>query len=248
MRYTVSGTATPGSDYEALTGTLSLGAGQNTATLLVNPVNDNAFEPNETVVATLTADPAYGIGASASGTVTIESDDIQPPEPTSLQVSRVFDNKNGKSYFPGGPDGADPYNEVRSLSENQNLEVENGSSFWWQLQFENPATNLGDPTQVMVDLSYRAESDYSGTFRAEYRVGSQLLTSIDLPVDSSGQTLTNFTWDLSSVVTALSDLTNGEVRLINTGGNGKKIFANFAAIGAVLGGTAPLPAVAIVAS
>ena len=248
VNYTVGGTATADSDYTALSGSVNLAAGVTTAVISVNPIDDTAFEPDETVVVTLTTSTLYDIGASANATVTIESDDLQPPEPVTLTVANVFDNKNNKNYFPGGPDGADPFNEIISLTENQNLEVEHGSSFWWQIGFEDPAAGQTNLTNVVVDLSYRAESDWNGNFQAEYRVGSQVLASIDLPVN--GSSLNNFNWDLSSVVTSVSDLTDGEVRLTNSGGNGKKIFANFAALQATFnGGTPPvLPTVSITAS
>src|SRR5262249_973843 len=75
VSYTVGGSATAGSDYTALAGMLTIPAGQASATIAVLPVDDALVEGNETVVVTLSAGPAYTLGASASATVTIIDND-----------------------------------------------------------------------------------------------------------------------------------------------------------------------------
>ena len=44
----------------------------------MSPINDGAFESNESVILTLTADTAYSLGSPTAGTVTIVSDDLPP--------------------------------------------------------------------------------------------------------------------------------------------------------------------------
>jgi len=74
--YTVGGTATAGSDYTALSGSVTIPAGSASATITVTPIDDTIFEsPPETVVVTLSANPAYTVGAPSSATVTIADDD-----------------------------------------------------------------------------------------------------------------------------------------------------------------------------
>ena len=75
VSYTVGGTATAGSDYMALSGSVTLAAGAATATITVTPINDTPVEGDETVVVTLAAGAGYTVGTPASGTVTIVSDD-----------------------------------------------------------------------------------------------------------------------------------------------------------------------------
>ena len=72
MNYTVSGTATSGSDYFALSGSAVILTGQSLAQIVVTPVDDGVVgEGNETVVVTLTSNSAYTVGAPSSATVTI---------------------------------------------------------------------------------------------------------------------------------------------------------------------------------
>jgi hypothetical protein len=76
VNYTVGGTATAGSDYVTLPGSVQIPAGATSATITVTPIDDTAVEPAETVVVTLGANAAYTLGAAASATVTIQSNDV----------------------------------------------------------------------------------------------------------------------------------------------------------------------------
>ncbi len=76
VRYAVSGTATAGSDYTPLSGTVTLPIGVRTASFTVTPLADATTESNEAVVVSLTADPAYTIGSPSVATVLI-SDAVQ---------------------------------------------------------------------------------------------------------------------------------------------------------------------------
>ena len=78
VQYVVSGSASPGSDYQTLPGTVSFAVGAATATIPVVPVDDTLLESNELVTVTLTANAGYGVGAAASASVTIVSDDLPP--------------------------------------------------------------------------------------------------------------------------------------------------------------------------
>jgi hypothetical protein len=71
----VGGTATPGSDYATLPGTVIIPVGQATAPIPVTPIDDPAVEPAETVVVTLGPGLGYTVGSPAAATVTIVSND-----------------------------------------------------------------------------------------------------------------------------------------------------------------------------
>jgi len=82
VSYTVTGTATPGSDYTALSGTVTIPAGQTTATITVPVINDSLAEPAETVIVTLdgitAGDPQITVAsaAQAQATLSITDNDI----------------------------------------------------------------------------------------------------------------------------------------------------------------------------
>jgi subtilisin family serine protease len=78
INYVVSGTATPGTDYAPLSGSATIPAGAATTALVVAPIDDPLPEGVETVVVSVTADPAYIVGLADSATAEIVSDEVPP--------------------------------------------------------------------------------------------------------------------------------------------------------------------------
>ncbi|WP_316829641.1 Calx-beta domain-containing protein [Pedobacter aquatilis] len=80
VSYTVTGTATAGTDYTALTGTATIPAGSTSVVVPVSVIDDNLVEPTETVIITLnSATNSVAITpttANATATVNIADDDI----------------------------------------------------------------------------------------------------------------------------------------------------------------------------
>lgn len=71
VNYSVGGSATPGTDYTALSGTVNFAIGQTTATVNVTTLDDFLVDPNETVDVTLGAGVDYNIGVNSSTSLTI---------------------------------------------------------------------------------------------------------------------------------------------------------------------------------
>ncbi|MCY4132957.1 MAG: hypothetical protein OXF39_09995 [Nitrospira sp.] len=79
LRYTLAGTATPGTDYTIRgvprrTGTLTVPANQSSVTIPVALTDDSTDEPDETVILTLTTGTGYEVGSSNVHTLTISGD------------------------------------------------------------------------------------------------------------------------------------------------------------------------------
>ena len=78
VNYAVSGTATSGSDFTALTGNVVIPANASSATIAISPVNDSTSESLETAILTLSSNAAYVIDPTANiGTASIYDDDLQ---------------------------------------------------------------------------------------------------------------------------------------------------------------------------
>lgn len=84
VHFSVSGTAESGTDYVSLGTSVTIPAGAASATKTVTPIDDDLLDPDETVVVTLVADPAYTVGAASKATVTIDDDEAPPPAPSSV--------------------------------------------------------------------------------------------------------------------------------------------------------------------
>jgi hypothetical protein len=85
VNYTVGGTATAGSDYQSLSGSVVISVGQSSAQVVVTPIDDGVLgEGDETVIATLSPNAAYTVGAPNSATVTIIDNSGNNTAPGSL--------------------------------------------------------------------------------------------------------------------------------------------------------------------
>lgn len=69
------GSATYGTDYNSISTTVTIPAGQSSAAITVVPVNDTKFEGDETVLVTLQPGAGYALGSPASASVTIQDND-----------------------------------------------------------------------------------------------------------------------------------------------------------------------------
>jgi len=79
VNYTVGGTATNGTDYSSLSGSVMIPAGFPSATITITPVDDALVEGSETVILTLASGTGYTIGNPNSATVTITDNDSNGP-------------------------------------------------------------------------------------------------------------------------------------------------------------------------
>tara|TARA_R110002073_G_scaffold315027_1_gene487457 strand:- start:2284 stop:6231 length:3948 start_codon:yes stop_codon:yes gene_type:complete len=96
VTYTVSGTATSGSDFTALSGTVTIPAGQSSVTVSVNPIDDSVVEPDETIILTITDTATYDVGAAGAATGTITNDDTAPVTPVvTVAVNPAAVNEDG---------------------------------------------------------------------------------------------------------------------------------------------------------
>jgi CSLREA domain-containing protein len=83
VNFSVGGTATFATDYTqsgavsfgATSGTVTFGAGNSTATVTIDPTPDVLFEPNETVILTVTSGTGYNVASPSAATGTITNDD-----------------------------------------------------------------------------------------------------------------------------------------------------------------------------
>ena len=76
VAYSVAGTATPGLDYQALSGEVTIPAGSFSYTVPVLITSDVIVESDETIVVTVEPSLDYDIGSPASATLNILNDDV----------------------------------------------------------------------------------------------------------------------------------------------------------------------------
>ncbi len=97
LTYTVTGTATPGTDYTMLTGTVTVPAGATGADIAVAVTDDAMDEPDETVVLTLADGTGYTVGSGVH-TLTVTDDDDPPPGVPAVSIAPA----SGSAVAEGG--------------------------------------------------------------------------------------------------------------------------------------------------
>ena len=76
VNYTLSGSATNGTDYSSLPGTINFAAGVSSAIVTITPTDDNIFEGTETAILTLTTGTGYALDLITSAVVNIADNDL----------------------------------------------------------------------------------------------------------------------------------------------------------------------------
>lgn len=101
VTYSISGTATNGSDYATITGTINFAAGETSVALPITPIDDAIAEGAETVIVTITGGSGGAgvtVGTPSSATVTIADNEV-PAGPAVASVTCPA------GLFVGGPGG-----------------------------------------------------------------------------------------------------------------------------------------------
>ena len=107
VRYTLSGGAINGRDYQILPTSVTIPAGASSASVIVTPIDDSEIETSETVELTLNSDAAYSIGSPGADTVVILDNDQPPP---SSETVWVEDSVPTGAWT--GADGGDSWNWI----------------------------------------------------------------------------------------------------------------------------------------
>jgi subtilisin family serine protease len=160
---------------------------------------------------------------------------------SSLPATSSYDNKNGKTYQAGGPNGDEPTRDLNTQAEEFKFEIESGVNYWWQAEFTDAAPDGSNPTGVFVNVHYRAETGWAGTLTAQYFNGATLVASTTLPVNSTQDPSVGkgqkgvYRWNLSAAVLTRAAVNAGKVRFINQSSNGKKVWVVYADLEAQLG-------------
>ncbi len=217
VAYTLSGTATNGTDYTTLPGIVTFAAGATTATVTVAPIADTLVEGNETVILTLLDRSRYTLGATTTATITLSDPLNQPPTAVNDAVSTNEDTPITINVL---ANDTDPNGDVLSLSS-----------------FTDPANGTvtrnenGTPANLTDDqLVYTPNANYNGSDSFSYVIsdgkGGTATATVNLTVNSvndaasiSGTATGAVTEDLNVVSGNLSAIGNLTVADVDTGEN-----------------------------
>ncbi|MHC4164816.1 MAG: hypothetical protein ACYSUM_22090, partial [Planctomycetota bacterium] len=103
--------------------------------------------------------------------------------PFTVLANGVYDNKNGKDFFAGGPEGSKPLDDLRTLAEERRVEIlPDDPSFYWDARFEDLSGGTVSGVDVLVHL--RREKGGSGDVQLEVWSGGGILAVASVPMSS----------------------------------------------------------------
>jgi hypothetical protein len=94
VNFTVSGTATAGSDYISIGSSVVIPANAATAPISVSVIDDGNYEGSETVIVALSGGAGYTVGNPSNATVTIADDEPAPAGPTITVAPSTINSGN----------------------------------------------------------------------------------------------------------------------------------------------------------
>lgn len=98
VKYQVTGTATSGDDFNALSGTLSIGKNA-VSNITVTIRNDSIPEDAETIIITLLPDASYQLDLTTQGTMVIRDDDAAQMVSVSTDLTSITEGATGRFFF-----------------------------------------------------------------------------------------------------------------------------------------------------
>ncbi|GLU42665.1 hypothetical protein Musp01_02890 [Muricauda sp. NBRC 101325] len=133
VNYSVSGEATPDDDYVALSGSVNIIDGQQTAVIVVDPLDDALTELDETVIVAIETGSGYTIGAPNTATVTIESEDDDPPSGYTVTIDQdpinLTNEENVSFSLANAPTFLTTFDYVFTSDEDGNVAEVTGNGF-----------------------------------------------------------------------------------------------------------------------
>jgi hypothetical protein len=193
VNYVVTGSATPGTRYTPLSGSVTILAGQNTAQIPVVPIDNQIADGNQNVVVTLASGQGYSVDPLAqSGQVTIVDDE---PVVSVVRVSDAIEPSTAGVFqvgYPGSPAGT-PLNRTVVVNYTFSGTAVAGTDFASSSTVTIPANALSAPVLIgpqgnasasgkTVTLTISSSTAYT------VGSGSDTLTILESPQATAAQT------------------------------------------------------------
>lgn len=179
--FTMSGTATNGTDYNTLSSPKVIPAGSSYVDVTLVPRNDTISEVDETAILTLSANSGYSIGSPNTATVTIQDDDIAAPSnltatavsPTQINLSWQDNSNNEQGFKIERKTGsAGTWSQIATVPANvktyQNTGLLPGIAYFYQLRAYNAAgqsgySNVASATTFVREISITVKDENGNT-------------------------------------------------------------------------------------
>ncbi|MBD2569107.1 Calx-beta domain-containing protein [Anabaena lutea] len=243
VNYTISGTATNGTDYQTLTNSITFAAGLSTAIINVTPSDDTVFEGNETVILNLASSANYTLGTAKTATVNIADND-KPTITISATDASAAETLTGQTANPGKFTLTRTGTTASSLTVNYTVAgtATNGTDYQTLTKI---ATFAAGSSTAIINLSPIDDAVYEGNETAivtlasatSYILGTSKTGTVNL-VDNDKPTITISATDASAAETLTGQTANpGRLTLTRTGNKTAALTVSYTVAGTATNGT-----------
>ncbi|BAY20462.1 putative peptidase [Calothrix sp. NIES-2100] len=243
VNYTIGGTATNGTDYNKLTNSVTFAAGSATALINLTPIDDVAFEGNETVILSLATATNYNLGTVNTATVNIADND----KPT-ITISAT-DNNAGETLAPQTTNPGQftltrTGNTASALTVNYTIAgtATNGTDY---NKLTNSVTFAAGSATALINLTPIDDVAFEGNetvilslaTATNYNLGTAKTATVNI-ADNDKTTITISATDNNAGETLAAQTTNpGQFTLTRTGNTASALTVNYTIAGTATNGT-----------
>ncbi|HEY1685798.1 MAG TPA: hypothetical protein VGG19_13615 [Tepidisphaeraceae bacterium] len=200
VNYTVSGSAVSGTNYTALTGSVTIPVGQASAIIDVQPIDDHLNDANTTLTLTLSSNSQYEIGSDSASTLTITN--VAPPPTQLVFVNQPTSTTAGLTLSPVTVEIETQYGQIATQDNSEiTLSLSGGESLSGTLTvaavngvatFDDLSeTTAGSYTLTATDQT-DVLTDISNQFTINPGPASQLGFSVEPTSTYAGQAVPTF--------------------------------------------------------
>ncbi|WP_016950397.1 Calx-beta domain-containing protein [Anabaena sp. PCC 7108] len=243
VNYTITGTATNGTDYQTLTKSVTFAAGLSTAIINLTPSDDTVFEGNETVILNLASSANYGLGTAKTATVNLVDND-KPTITISATDTSAAETLTGQTTNPGKFTLTRTGNKTAALTVNYSVAgtATNGTDY---NTLTKTATFAAGSTTALIDVNVKDDAVYEGNETVivtlasgtSYILGTTKTGTVNL-VDNDKPTITISATDASAAETLTGQTANpGKFTLTRTGNKTASLTVNYTVAGTATNGT-----------
>lgn len=219
VTYVVEGTATPGDDYEALSGTIVIPAGQTFVNLDVNILQDTIGEGPETVIVRLTGNAGYRpVQPAMPATVTIADD--EPVITVAAADARATEGPADTARFLFTRTGTVNAPLTVTFALSGSADASDYAAIPLQVTFAAGATTASVTIAALVDLIAEADETVILTLTGDdgYRPASGAAGSATITIAANGPIVTVAATDPAAAETLAGAPTNpGRFTITRTG-------------------------------
>jgi len=169
------------------------------------------------------AGDGYTLEATSGAFTPVESAafNVVPAPVTTMTVNWARNNKDGREYYSGSPNGTAPLDALNSPLDTEKVDVDDKVTEWWETRFADPvpATIPADGVLIsgIITGQYRMEHvDWDGTLTLEARTTAGPLGYMTL---QEHDVATQETWDMTALVNVEADplaaLNDLGIRMVN---------------------------------